>query len=157
MHSFELQQSTQTLAEGLAEYYQLNPGLVTGRGASSEAQEFFRCHDAVHVVFGCGTALSDEAIVKLASVFGTSGGVGVLRGYRLYESQQIYRKLARSEILVTALNSLLLVPRTLFRCLRQQRQWPWKDFERYWNVSLGDIRQEFGIRVAHGDQSRNTP
>ena len=153
MHSFELQQSTQTLAEGVAEYYQLNPGLVTGRGTSREAQEFFRCHDAAHVVFGCGTTLSDEAIVKVSSVFGTSGGVGVLRGYRLHESQQIYRKLARSEMLVTALKSFIVVPRTLFRCIQQQRRWPWNDFDRYLNVSLCDIREEFGIRVAHCDQS----
>ena len=133
MHFFELQQSPQTLAEGVAEYYQVNPGLVTGRGTSSEAQEFFRCHDVVHVVFGCGTTLS------------------------LHESRQIYRQLARTEILVTALQSLLLVPRTLFRCLRQQRPWPWKDFDPYWNVSLGDIRQEFGICVAHRDPTRRAP
>jgi hypothetical protein len=151
MHSFELQQSTQTLTEGVAEYYRLNPGLVTGRGTSIEAQEFFRCHDAAHVVFGCGTTLSDEAIVKIASVFGTSGGVGVLRGYRLHESQQIYRKLAQGEILVTALKSFVVVPRTFFRCLQQQRRWPWNNFDRYLKVSLCDIRKEFGIRVAHND------
>src|SRR5262245_14585510 len=111
MHAFELQHSTQTLAEGIAEYYQLNPGLVTGRGTSIEAQEFFRFHDAVHVVFGCGNTLSDEAIVKVASVCGTSGGFGVLRGYRLHESQHIYRKLGSFEILSTALKAIILVPR----------------------------------------------
>ena len=138
MHAFELQHSTQMLAEGVAEYYQLNPSLVTGRGTSREAQEFFRCHDAAHVVFGCGNTLSDEAIVKVSSVFGTSGGFGVLRGYRLHESQQIYRKLESFEILSTALKAILLVPRTLFRCIRQQRRWPWNDFERYLNVSLSE-------------------
>ena len=98
MHAFELQLSSQTLAEGIAEYYQANPGLVPGSKTSIEAQEFFRCHDAVHVVFGCGNALSDEAIVKVASVCGTSGRFGVLRGYRLHESQQIYQKLGSFEI-----------------------------------------------------------
>lgn len=155
MHAFELQQSTQTLAEGVAEYYQLNPGLVTGRGMSVEAQEFFRCHDAAHVVFGCGTTLGDEAIVKVSSVFGTSGGFGALRGYRLHESQQIYRKLGSFEIISTALKAIILVPRTLVRCIQQQRRWPWNDFDRYLNVSLCDIRKEFGIRVARCEQSRS--
>ena len=149
MHAFELQHSTQMLAEGVAEYYQSNPGLVTGRRTSAEAREFFRCHDAAHVIFGCGNTLSDEAIVKVSSVFGTSGGFGVLRGYRLHESQQIYRKLGSFEILSTALKAIILVPRTLFRCMRQQHRWPWNNFDQYLPVSLGDIRKEFGIRVAH--------
>jgi hypothetical protein len=155
MHFFELQHSTQTLAEGIAEYYQGNPGLVTGRSLSLEAQKFFRCHDAAHVVFGCGTTLSDEAVVKVASIFGTSGGVGVLRGYRLHESRQIYRQLGRWERLSTALRVLLVVPRTLLRCLGQHRRWPWDDFEWYLQVSLCEIRTEFGIRVAHGGRCRS--
>lgn len=36
--------------------------------------EFFRCHDAAHVVFGCGTGLDDEAVVKIWSFFGTTRG-----------------------------------------------------------------------------------
>lgn len=155
MHAFELQQSTQTLAEGISEYYQLNPGLVVGRQTSVEAREFFRCHDAAHVVFGCGTALSDEAIVKISSIFGTSGGFKVLHGYQLHESQQIYWKLGSIEILSTALQAFILAPRTVFRCVRQKRRWPWNDFDRYLNVSLDDIRQEFGIRVARCEQTRS--
>lgn len=155
MSSFALQHSVQTLAEGIAEYYQLNPGLVTGRDMSLEAQEFFRCHDVAHVVFGCGTSLSDEAVVKVASVFGTSGGLGGLRGYRLHESRQIYRQLGRVEMLLATLKALVVVPRTLFRCSGQHRRWPWNDFERYLHVALCDIRKEFGIRVAHYERSRS--
>jgi hypothetical protein len=42
MHSFERQASLQTLAQGLAEYYDANPELAKGRGMSIAAQEFFR-------------------------------------------------------------------------------------------------------------------
>jgi hypothetical protein len=49
----------------VAEYYQSNPGLLKGRGTSRGAQEFFRCHNAAHMVFGWGNILSDEAIVVL--------------------------------------------------------------------------------------------
>ena len=60
---------------------------------SRAAQEIFRCHDAVHVVYGCDIALGDEAIVKIASIFGTTAGLRVLKGYSLHESLQIYRQL----------------------------------------------------------------
>lgn len=151
MHRYQQQHSTQTLAEGIAEYYSTNSVLIEGRSVSASAHEFFRCHDAVHVVFGCDTSLSDEAIVKIGSIFGTSEGVKVLRGYRLPESQEIYRELSIPEILITAVKSVFLVPRTLWRCARMNQRWPWSDFNSHLDSTLTDIRREYGIRVAHLD------
>ncbi|CAN7768405.1 ubiquinone biosynthesis protein COQ4 [Variovorax sp. LjRoot175] len=91
MHAFEDQDSGQTLAQGIEEYFTANPGLAKDRNMTAEAKHFFRCHDAVHVVFGCGTTLNDEAVVKMASIFGTTAGLKVLKGYRLHESLDIYR------------------------------------------------------------------
>lgn len=147
MHTFEQQDTTQTLAEGLAEYYRDNPQLAQLRGMSSQGREFFRCHDAVHVVFGCNTSLKHEAIVKLASVFGTTAGFGALRGYGLHESVSIYRKLRVKEVAATVLSSFALIPTTLYRCLRQSRRWPWNDFAGYEDMPLGRLRAVFGIRV----------
>lgn len=150
MHAFEQQDSLQTLAEGVAEYYRSNPELAQGRGMSPEAQEFFRCHDAVHVVYGCGNALNDEAIVKLSSLFGSTGGFGILRGYQLHESLEIYKKLRVIDVLLSIVQSVFfLIPRTLVRCARQRSRWPWNNFEPYLHMPLRDIRKEFGIRVAH--------
>jgi hypothetical protein len=136
MHAFERQNTSQTLAEGLVEYYRDNPGLAQLRNMSPEGREFFRCHDAVH-----------EAIVKLASVFGTTAGLAVLRGYSLHESFAIYRKLRVTEVAATVLSSIALVPATVYRCLRQARRWPWSDFADYEDVPLAKIRSTFGIRV----------
>lgn len=149
MHAFESQNSGQTLAEGVAEYYRSNPGLAQGRSMSLAAQEFFRCHDAVHVVYGCGNSLNDEAIVKLSSIFGTTGRFSVLKGYQLHESLQIYRKLSVVEVLLAILQSVFLVPRTIIRCLRQRGRWPWNSFDKYLHVPLWEVRREFGIHVAH--------
>lgn len=158
MHAFEQQDSPQTLAEGVAEYYRLNPGLAQGRGMSPAAQEFFRCHDAVHVVYGCGNALNDEAIVKLSSVFGSTGGLGILRGYQLHESLEIYKKLRAIDVLLSIVQSVFfLIPRTLVRCARQRRRWPWDNFEPYLHMPLSDIRKEFGIRVAHATVPAPSP
>ncbi|OGB26671.1 MAG: hypothetical protein A3I66_03780 [Burkholderiales bacterium RIFCSPLOWO2_02_FULL_57_36] len=116
---------------------------------SAAAQKFFRCHDAVHVVYGCGNTLNDEAIVKISSFFGTTGGFKVLRGYQLHESLQIYKKLRPGEVLVAIFYSIFLIPRTLLRCARQRKQWPWNNFEEYLQLPLHEIREEFGILVAH--------
>jgi hypothetical protein len=149
MHAYEHQDSTQTLEQGIAEYYAVFPQLSQQRNLSPAAQSFFRCHDTAHVVFGCSIALEDEAVVKIASLFGTSAGFGVLRGYRLHESTDIYRRLTLRDMVRAGVKSLVRVPRTIMRCRRQRRRWPWDDFDRYLQVPLCDIRRDFGIRVAH--------
>ncbi len=153
MHDFERQDSPQTLAEGLAEYYRKNPQLSQLRGMSPEAQDFFRSHDTVHVVYGCSTSLPHEAVVKLSSVFGTTGGFGVLRGYPLHESTEIYRELPFAETARTTLSALVIVPRTVWRCLRQRRRWPWREFAGHLEQPLAELREEFGIRVAGGGRN----
>jgi hypothetical protein len=158
MQAFVSQNSGLTLAQGIAEYYNSNPELAKSRGTSLAAQEFFRCHDAVHVVYGCGTALYDEGIVKLSSIFGTTGGLGVLKGYQLHESRQIYKELPIGEVLLTILQSPFIVVRTIIRCLRQHARWPWDSFDKYLHMPLSEVRQEFGIEVAHAvpmSQRRN--
>lgn len=145
-----LQQDTdQTLSEGVAEYHATNPAMARPDGAAEAAQAFFRCHDAAHVVFGCDVNLLDELTVKIYSLFGTSAGLGVLKGYRLPESKEIYERLSLAAIFVTVLKSFVVVPLTIFRCIGMKRRWPWKDFDVHWNTPLSEIRDFYGIRVPH--------
>jgi hypothetical protein len=110
---YQQPQSAQTLQQGLDEYFAAHPGLLQGRDLSSAAaRDFFRCHDTVHVVYGCGTRLQDEAAVKMASIFGTTQGFAVLKGYALYEPRQIYWQLGMANVLRGMGPALLAVPRT---------------------------------------------
>jgi hypothetical protein len=138
--------TTITLAEGLREYYASRDHLVTGRGISDAAQEFFQCHDAAHVVFGCSTELPDEGVVKIWSFFGTTAGLGLLAAYRLPESKEIYETLGWGTIVYTAVRMLRLVPVTLWRCYQMVERWPWSQFDRYLDVPLAEIRSEYGIQ-----------
>ncbi|MDG2304165.1 MAG: hypothetical protein P8R42_05825 [Candidatus Binatia bacterium] len=52
LHDFQNGASTMTLADGLAGYHASRDDLTRGRGLSPQAQEFFRCHDTAHVLFG---------------------------------------------------------------------------------------------------------
>ena len=150
-HQFESADSVQTLAEGLAEYLAANPSLKRGPELlSPQARAFFASHDIVHVVYGCGTSLPDEAIVKLASIFGTTGGLGVLRGYLHHEALDIYRKLPLGGTLLALATAPCLIVRTLWRCSRQFQRWPWTGYEPLLGVPLRDIRSQYGITVAHG-------
>jgi hypothetical protein len=136
-----------TLGEGLSEYYASRPDLVRGRGMSPAAREFFRCHDAAHVVFGCDTTLANEAIVKAWSLLGTTAGLSLLRAYRLPESREIYAQLRWSDIIGATFRSLAALPLVAWRCSRMRRRWPWSEFEPYLGVPLAEIRRQFGIAI----------
>lgn len=149
-HQFESPDSTQTLEEGLAEYFAANPELKRdGQLLTQEARQFFRSHDIVHVLYGCGTSMPDEAIVKLASLFGTDGGWQILSGYTHFETLDIYRKLPLASTLSALLLAPYLIVRTFWRCLTQARRWPWKENGQYMKIPLSEIRARFRIRVAH--------
>lgn len=150
-HRFEMQDSPQTLEEGLAEYFSAHPDLKRDADLlSPEARQFFRSHDIVHVLYGCGTSMPDEAIVKLASLFGTDGGLPILRGYTQLETADIYRKLPAGSTLLAILMAPYLIARTLWRCTRQARRWPWANHEQFLSQPLHSIRESFRIKVAHG-------
>ena len=149
-HQFESPLSTQTLAQGLAEYFAANPSLKRQESLlSPEARQFFRSHDIVHVLYGCDTTMPDEAVVKLSSLFGTTGGVGILRGYANHETLDIYTKLPLGGTLLALLVSPYLIVRTVWRCARQTQRWPWVENDQYLETPLAELRSKFGIVVAH--------
>lgn len=142
------QHSSQTLAEGLAEYYGSRDDLAVGRGLSDAAREFFRCHDTAHVVFGCHTTLPSEACVKMWSFFGTDAGFRRLKaGYRLPESGEIYKQLTFPQMIEATVASFRIVPAVIARSRRMTTRWPWADFDEYMDRTLNEIRQQFGIKV----------
>jgi hypothetical protein len=149
---FQSPASTQTLAEALAEYYAANPALKRGDELSAEARSFFRSHDVVQVLYGCGISMPDELVVKLASIRGTTGGLSILCGYRLHDSLNIYRHLPLGSTLLTILASPYMIVRTLWRCAHQRSRWPWADHEKYLQTPLHELRARFGIEVAHGSE-----
>ena len=120
----------------------------------------FARHDAVHVVYGCGTTLPQELVVKLGSLFGGSGGTGgtgctvgtvgfgVLRGYFLHEAQDIHRRLTWAVVLHALWWSVVTVPRTITRCWRQRRRWPWAEDEAGLQRPLNALRAAYGTKVA---------
>lgn len=148
MFAYQVQDAPITLAEGLAEYYAAHPLLKRGAALSPAAQDFFACHDAVHVAYGCDTSIANEAVVKLSSFFATDGGWRAARGYLLFDSFDIYRQLPWREVTATIFAAPVLVPRTLFRCVRQRRPWPWAGYTALLDRPLVELRREYGIRVA---------
>jgi len=149
MFGYQKQDSSQTLSEAIAEYFAANKQHFNTRVLTPEADEFFRCHDASHVVFGCDISLNDELVVKVSSIFGTTAGWNVMKGYRLAESKNIYEDIQLVDIVHTAASASYLVPITIWRCSRLHKRWYWDNFDEFLAMPLGQVREKFGIEVAH--------
>jgi hypothetical protein len=148
--SYQRQDSPQTFAEGLEEYYAANVGkVIRPRDLPPESSDLFRSHDMCHVVFGLNTTLDDEALADMRSLFSCDVG---LRRYSAYLSKDKQAKALFKELgyLKSAWVTVLAIPRicrAASEAWRVKKRWPWQPPESYLSRSLADLRSEFGIRV----------
>jgi len=146
--SYEIQDTSLSLREGLAEYYSSDPGLLAPSDISEDMAIGLRAHDASHVVFGCDTSVRGEVALARWSLFGAKGAATLyLSGIRSRETRflfsDFFRKLRVSNIPHAAVDGL----RALIRSFRMKTSWPSLKWEQYLDRPLADIRREFGIRV----------
>jgi hypothetical protein len=142
------QHSTQTLRDGIAEYYACNPGLLDPEGMPERVRQLFRQHDAGHVVFGCDTSLRGEALIDSWTIFATTVGFsGYLEYLRYPQVNQIFRETGYLRIAVESIRCLPDIGRALWRSRKMKTKWPWAEYECYLDRPLREIRDEFDIRL----------
>lgn len=151
---YQRQNTTQTLREGLAEYYAVNPGLLDPDTMEDEfSANYFRCHDTTHVVFGTHTGPLDEGVNDLFTMFGvevtyrryvkeffqTSGASDIANDYRTSYSV--------GSMFELVWHTLRLLPKVRRSCKAMTRKWPWDPPEGALDRPLAEIRAEYGIEV----------
>jgi hypothetical protein len=147
---YQQQNSAQTLAEGLEEYYSANVARVTRpRDLAPESAALFRSHDLCHVIFGLDTTLADEAMADVRTL--SSCDVG-WRRYAKYmtgdpEAKAIFKDLGCLRAIGITLFVIPRIVRALFEALRMAKRWPWEPPAALQSRTLADLRREFGIRV----------
>ena len=139
-------ESTLALREALTEYYELNPLLLRLEDLPDDAAEMFRRHDVGHVVFGCDTSLRGETLIDTWTIFGSTAG---LRGYAEYfkypQVNAIFAEAGFTSIVVEFFRCLPDVVRVMYRGLRLERKWPWKEHQSFLEIPLNEIRRDFNI------------
>jgi hypothetical protein len=148
--NYQQQDSAQTLAEGLEEYYAANAGrVVRPRDLPPDSVALFRNHDLCHVIFGLDTTLADEVLADTRTLFSCDVGV---RRYAAYlardpQAQSLFKEVG---YLKSAGATVLAVPRicrAAIEAWRMKKRWPWAPPDSFRSRSLTDLRAEFGIRV----------
>ena len=148
--AYQAQDTPQTLAEGLAEYYAVN-GARVSRPASlpPQSQALFRNHDICHVIFGLDTTLADEGMADVRTLLSCDVG---WRTYARYmtsdpEAKAIFKELGYARAVWATLVILPRTARAIWEACRMAKRWPWETPQDYLNRPLADLRREYGIRL----------
>ncbi|MEM7160716.1 MAG: hypothetical protein AAF799_48210 [Myxococcota bacterium] len=154
---YQRQDTPQTLREGLAEYYRVNPGLVAPETMDDEhSARYFHNHDTTHVIFGTHTGPLDEGVNDLLTMFGVAVSYPrYIKGFfQTKESQLVakeYGKFSAGVVVRSVLGTLRLIPKIWRTCRAMHRKWPWEPPEGALDRPLAELRAEYGIQVWRGE------
>jgi hypothetical protein len=146
--------STQTLREGLAEYYVLNPHITDPATQPSDFARILRAHDVGHVIYGCDTGMYDE--LKILPLFWWTSECTFQTYLKMKNSPAVdvmYEDMIKEKGAFWLYKSMLkvlpgvileLIP-IWFKTRNRNKLLPFLEFELLLDCSLLDIRQEFEL------------
>ena len=147
---YQEEDSQQTLAEGLAEYYAVNGERVSPPPSlPPKSQPLFRNHDVCHVIFGLDITLDDEGMADVRTLLSCDVG---WRRYASYmtsdpEAKAIFKDLGYARAVWATLIILPRMLRAIGEAWRTSKRWPWDAPADYFDRSLADLRRDYGIRL----------
>jgi hypothetical protein len=150
--------STQTVQQGLEEYYAVNPNVTDPRKLPPEFAKILLAHDVSHVVYGCDTGMYDELKI-LPLTWWTSNykfrdHLSTLKDPTISPAIKVmYDDLVKEHGVIWLYASIFFVlPQLLPELIsiwrksrHRQRFVPFLAFEPLLNCSLLEIRQEFDL------------
>ena len=152
-HQYQHANSTQTLREGLDEYFSSNPELLSPEDLDNpEAATLFACHDAVHVVFGTNTDIKQEAMTDMWAVWGTDVGWKKYFGYlNQPEPKAVLKDIAKDfgfwHLVRESFGSIPYVWRVRKHAKRMDKRWPFFTWDQHMDRRLDELRSEYGVQL----------
>lgn len=146
--------STQTLREGLAEYYALNPHITPPATQPPDFAKILEAHDVGHVIYGCDTGMYDE--LKILPLFWWTSECTFQRFRAMRNTPAVdvmYEDMIREKGVLWLYGEILkvippLVPELItiwFKTRNRPKRLPFLDFHPLLERSLLSIRQEFNL------------
>jgi hypothetical protein len=146
--------STQTLQEGLAEYYACNPHVTSPETQPPEFAQILLAHDVGHVIYGCDTGMHDE--LKILPLFWWTSECTFQTYLKMKNSPAVdvmYADMIKEKSVLWLYGSVLrvlpsLIPALIpiwFKTRKRQKLLPFLAFEPLLDRTLLDIRQEFNL------------
>ena len=105
-------------------------------------------HDVVHVVFGLGTTLKEEALADTWSMFGTTMGFREYLSYlKTDEAKKIIEDVGAKRMFVSSILAIPIMCKAIYLSRKMKKKWVFTNFEEYLQRPLNQIRAEFGVHL----------
>ena len=105
-------------------------------------------HDAVHVLFGCGTSVQDEIAAHAWMLFATTANLSEMhRAVATQEHGQVVSGIGHVKLMSIWLASLPRIIGILFKSLRMKKRVAMEELSRLKSQSVNEIRQEHSITL----------
>ena len=146
--------STQTLQEGLVEYYALNPHITPPDTQPPEFAKILCAHDVGHVIYGCDTGMYDE--LKILPLFWWTSECTLQRFQQMRRTPAVdvmYEDMIKEKGALWLYGEIfrvipLLIPELIsiwVKSRNRKKRVPFLDFQPLLSRSLLEIRQEFDL------------
>jgi hypothetical protein len=146
--------TTQTLEEGLEEYYKINPHITDPATQPKEFGEILRAHDVGHVIFGCDTTMRDE--LKILPMFWWTSECTFKEYLKMKDSPAVdvmYKDMIAAkgelQLILTIIRSLPLalieiIPIWL-KTRKRGKRLPFLNYDALLGKHLDEIRKEYDL------------
>jgi hypothetical protein len=115
---------------------------------STEMSQVFEYHDAVHVLFGCGTTIQDEIATHVWIAFGTTAKLGEMhRAVANREHHKVLSGIGHFKLLSIWVSCLPRILSIMTKCSRMRKRIRLEELVKLQDQALCDIRREHGIVV----------
>jgi hypothetical protein len=113
---------------------------------SVEVEQAFEQHDAIHILFNCGTSIQDEINVHVWMLFATTANISEMhRAVANQEHRKVLSGIGHLKLLGTWFVSLPRIISIIFKSLRMKRRLAVEELSKLKQQSIFDIRREHGI------------
>ncbi len=134
-----------TLGEAIQKLRSLEHDDMTSK-MSAEVTQALEQHDAVHVLFNCGTSIREEIAAHLWMLFATTANIGEMhRAVASIEHKSVLSNIGHFKLLGIWFTSLPRIIGIIFKSLRMKKRLAIEELSQLKEMSLLEIRREYGI------------
>ncbi len=134
-----------TLGEAIQKLRSLEHDDMTNK-MSAEVTQALEQHDAVHVLFNCGTSIREEIAAHLWMLFATTANISEMhRAVASIEHKSVLSKIGHFKLLGIWFTSLPRIIGIISKSLRMKKKLAIEELSQLKEMSLLEIRREHGI------------
>ncbi len=140
--------STITLEQAIQELRQREEEKNDTPIKMSEISQTFERHDAIHVLFDCGTTLEDEIAAHIWMLFGTTAKINQMHQAVAHrEHRNVLANIGHLKLISIWITCLPRILSIIIKCSRMKKRLALEELEKLKKQPLCEVRRQYGIVV----------